>query len=74
MVQKLVGLSIPPLAFLALVGCTNRELYDGTMTWRTKECEKLQEPERTECMDRARMPDSQYEKARAKSTQEQERE
>lgn len=70
--QKLVRLGIP-LAFVALIGCTARELYDGTVTWRTKECEKLQEPERTECMDRARMSYSQYEKARAESAREQER-
>lgn len=57
-------ISIAALLTTLLAGCTNRQLYDSTQYLRIQDCEKLAGADRTQCMENARVPYPQYEKAR----------
>ncbi len=61
---------IPALALLvalALPGCGNRQIYEGLQAGQRNECQRLAEPERSKCLERANLSYDDYTKERNKA-------
>lgn len=55
------------LVALALPGCSNRQIYEGLQAGQRNECQRLAEPERNKCLERANLRYDDYEKERDKA-------
>ncbi len=55
------------LVALALPGCSNRQIYEGLQAGQRNECQRLAEPERSKCLERANLRYDDYEKERDKA-------
>ena len=54
---------------IALVppGRSNRQIYEGLQTGQRNECQRLAEPQRSKCLERANLRYDDYEKERDKA-------
>jgi uncharacterized protein YbbK (DUF523 family) len=55
------------LVALALPGCGMRHVYEGLQAGQRSECQRLAEPERGRCLERANLRYDDYEKERDKA-------
>jgi uncharacterized protein YbbK (DUF523 family) len=49
-----------------LPGCSNRQIYEGLQAGKRGECQKLQEPDRSRCLDSADVRYEDYKRERDK--------
>ncbi len=49
-----------------LTGCSNRQMYEGLQAGKRGECQKLQEPDRSRCLDSADVRYEDYQRERDK--------
>ena len=55
------------LIALVLPGCSNRQIYERLHAGQRNECQRLAEPERRKCLERANLRYDDYEKERDKA-------
>ncbi|MCK5857725.1 hypothetical protein [Abyssibacter sp.] len=52
------------LAALPLGACTYRSIYEGSESWRSEDCDKLDESQRVSCEAQAEMSYEEYQQLR----------
>ena len=66
--SRLCGPALSALIVIfAAPGCSNRQMYESLQAGQRNECQRLAEPERTKCLDSARLGYDDYAKERDKT-------
>ena len=55
------------LTVMCVAGCSNQQVYESLQAGQRNECQRLAEPERSKCLDSAKLRYDEYAKERDKT-------